>query len=301
MKTSLLIETVILLLGVTASLAADETAPQAGSYDPANHEYGVPANTTIVFHVTDDLSGVDTSTLRLMVVDNGREGAGGSPVVEFHPVTARIISGSLEMDGTDPNDIICTFIPDEDLPMSIITCILFAGLADQVGNVTAENIMWSFFIEGANDNCLPQISNLDPAPDTTGVMPRATIRFVVTDNCSGIDLDTIQFNLYGNRPALSSTPSGVHPSQSVLLSGSLYIDKSDPQYVQCEFTPEFPMPEGTITGVIPAGLSDVAGNTIQIDTVWSFEVSDLPDPDGFFPTAMTSWGLIKAGFSPSCN
>ncbi|MCK4594913.1 hypothetical protein KAU45_10460, partial [bacterium] len=64
------------------------------------------------------------------------------------------ISGSLDINDDDPNDVICTFDPDDPLPPDTITCTVAAGLADDLGNVTDSDIVWSFDVigSGVDDN-----------------------------------------------------------------------------------------------------------------------------------------------------
>jgi len=59
------------------------------------------------------------------------------------------ITGTLVTDDTDPNDVICTFTPDSNLPADTITCTIATGLADDAGNATTADIVWSFDTVGS--------------------------------------------------------------------------------------------------------------------------------------------------------
>jgi len=60
------------------------------------------------------------------------------------PRSADEISGLLNIDDTDPLDVLCTFTPDEDLPVDLITCTVAAGLADSKGNEMQDDFIWTF-------------------------------------------------------------------------------------------------------------------------------------------------------------
>jgi len=88
---------------------------------------------------------VDTSTISFSVEDSAK--AATSSLSNIGHTAA--ITGTLVVDDTDPNDIICVFLPDNDLPPDTITCTIAAGLADDVGNATTADIVWSFDTTGS--------------------------------------------------------------------------------------------------------------------------------------------------------
>jgi hypothetical protein len=124
----------------------DIMPPYVVGRDPGDGEEDVPVDTTIVFNVWDDLSGVDVATIEFSVEDTSRgplrfrlaySTDGPSPTGE--------ISGELLIDDSDIWDVVCTFTPDDDLPHGeTITCTVAAGLADREGNATDHDIVWSF-------------------------------------------------------------------------------------------------------------------------------------------------------------
>ncbi len=136
----------------------DFTLPAVSGQLPADGATGVAVNSDIVFHVTDDMIGVDTSTISFSVEDGAKAASStnsltdlgntsiSSPVNTGHTST---ITGTLVVDDTDPNDVICTFTPDSDLPPDTITCTIAAGLADDAGNATTADIVWSFDTAGS--------------------------------------------------------------------------------------------------------------------------------------------------------
>ncbi|MCX7022406.1 MAG: Ig-like domain-containing protein [bacterium] len=131
--------------------AGDFHPPEVTGMDPDDGEVDVHVDTTIVFHVVDDVSGVDVATIELTVEDTSR-----GPVhvnLSYNtdgPSPTGVISGVLYIDDTDPLDVVCIFIPDDDLPYAdAITCTVAAGLADIQGNETSQDFVWDFTTEDA--------------------------------------------------------------------------------------------------------------------------------------------------------
>ena len=131
------------------TFSPDMYPPSVTDRDPRDGEEDVPVDSTIVFHVWDDLSGVNVATIEFYVEDTSR---GPLPIRLAYstdgPSPTGEISGELVIDDSDIWDVICTFTPDDDLPHGeIITCTVAAGLADRAGNATGYDIVWSFETE----------------------------------------------------------------------------------------------------------------------------------------------------------
>ncbi|HUT97686.1 MAG TPA: Ig-like domain-containing protein [bacterium] len=124
----------------------DSTPPQVSGQSPPHGQTEVPSDVNISFHATDDMSGVDTSTIVFTCHDSSPS-AGGAVLRAGGSNT--LISGTLTINDADPLDVICTFDPDQLLPPDTITCTVSAGLADTAGNATDRNIIWSFKVHGA--------------------------------------------------------------------------------------------------------------------------------------------------------
>jgi hypothetical protein len=125
--------------------------PYVDGMDPDDGDTGVPVDTDIVFHCIDDLSPVDTDTIDFTVEDTSRRSGGralGSnsalAVSRVNPRPTGEISGTLDIDDTDRMDVVCTFTPDEDLPVDLIICTVAAGLADSKGNEMEDDFVWTF-------------------------------------------------------------------------------------------------------------------------------------------------------------
>ncbi len=126
----------------------DFDPPYVDGLDPDDGEVQVPVDSTIVFHCKDDISKVETDTIDFSAQDTSLGGsrfvsAGAALSVAYD--STRSISGDLDIDDTDEQDIICTFTPDDDFyEGDTITCTVAAGLADSRGNEMEDDFVWTF-------------------------------------------------------------------------------------------------------------------------------------------------------------
>jgi len=123
----------------------DDVPPAVSGQDPADGAVDVPLDSDIVFHATDDNSGIDTATIDFTAADTTLS---GGALTMVSPLAD--ISGTLDVDDTDPLDVICTFTADADLPADTITCTVAGSLADNAGNTMGSDEVWSFDTVGAD-------------------------------------------------------------------------------------------------------------------------------------------------------
>ncbi|HUT98960.1 MAG TPA: Ig-like domain-containing protein [bacterium] len=273
----------------------DYLPPEVTGMNPADGAGDVPAETTITFHVVDDISGVDVATIEFTVEDTSRNIHSFALAFSVGGLSPTgLISGVLYIDDTDPLDVACTFTPDSDLPYAdVITCTVAAGLADILGNETDHDVVWDFTTEGepVEDFSPPEVTGMNPADGAEDVPVETTIVFHVWDDFSGVDVATIEFtvedtsrNIHSFAPTFSVgglSPTGV-------ISGVLHVDDIDPLDVVCKFTPDDDLPyTDTITCTVAAGLADALGNETHNDIVWDFSTEDVGVKN-------STWGEIKA-------
>jgi hypothetical protein len=141
-------------LGETAG-PPDTEPPYVTGMDPDDGEVGVPPDSNIVFECVDDLSKIDLATIDFTVRDttlsSGRtlHSSGASLSVTFE--STRTVAGYLDIDDSDPKDVVCTFDPTDDLNEGdTISCTVSAGLADTKGNEMADDFVWTFDTTGAD-------------------------------------------------------------------------------------------------------------------------------------------------------
>ncbi len=132
---------------LTVNYCLDEDVPYGEGYDPEDDEEDVPSDSNIVFHLCDELSGIDVDTIDFVARDASLDGD-ARVIGVGDPSPARAIAGDLEIDDDDIHDVVCTFIPDDPLWPDEITCYVDGSLADLLGNEVGDDIVWSFFVEG---------------------------------------------------------------------------------------------------------------------------------------------------------
>ena len=122
----------------------DTEPPYVADMEPTDGESDAPIDSTIVFHCKDDGVGVDSTTVVFTAEDSSLS---SGPAISIGALNG-LIAGDLYIDNSDPNDILCAFIPDEDLPYGdMITCTVDGDLADSQGNEMGEDFVWSFTTE----------------------------------------------------------------------------------------------------------------------------------------------------------
>jgi hypothetical protein len=131
----------------------DTTPPYVTGMDPDDGETGVSLDTNIVFECKDDGSKIDLDsidfTARDTTLSEGRALHTGSASMSVNFESARSVAGDLDIDDSDPKDVVCTFDPADDLNEGdTISCTVSAGLADSKGNEMADDFVWTFDTEG---------------------------------------------------------------------------------------------------------------------------------------------------------
>ncbi|OGD71845.1 MAG: hypothetical protein A2Y64_08345 [Candidatus Coatesbacteria bacterium RBG_13_66_14] len=136
-------------------LIEDFDPPYVNGMDPDDGEVDVPIDSTVVFHCVDDISKVDTDTIDFTVKDSTLTGsrtvsAGGALSVLASP--ARTLPGDLDIDDTDPADVVCTWTGADDFYDDVtITCTVDGMLADNRGNEMGDDFVWTFDTGAAVD------------------------------------------------------------------------------------------------------------------------------------------------------
>ncbi len=112
----------------------DMDGPYAADQDPADGATGVAVDADILFDIQDDDMGVDATTITtdsVIVTDD----------------TKTVISGTITVDDSDPNDVHVTFDPDGNFALGVTVTVTVSPSGDEItddlGNVMAEE-SWSF-------------------------------------------------------------------------------------------------------------------------------------------------------------
>ncbi|MCK4593030.1 hypothetical protein KAU45_00920, partial [bacterium] len=132
--------------------------PYVDDMYPDDGRRDVPLDTQIVFHCMDDEdegAGIDVSTILFSVEASEsrsekalevRDDRGAAIKQQYAP--SYEITGTLEIDDDHLQDVVCTFTPDEDLPVAEIVCTVDETLADRIGLEMGYDEVWTFYTEG---------------------------------------------------------------------------------------------------------------------------------------------------------
>ncbi len=258
----------------------DMDPPYVDEQDPADGGAGAP-DTEIVFHCKDDDKGVDSDTIDFSADDGTRAD----------------VSGSLDIDDSDPNDVICTFTPDSDLPEGEITCTVPGTLADGLGNEMGDDAEWSFVV----DSTPPTITQEYPTGGRAGGGVPATGTAI--GGGTGVVKATVSDG--GTRTVDPATNIGWHIEDNAagcLFAECVYtvqvgggdvpvgenITDDGTTDVTVELDPDSDFNPGDVVDV-SVQATDMAGNTMDAPYEWSFTV-------GYTTVDEASLGEIKAGY-----
>jgi hypothetical protein len=258
----------------------DVDGPYVDEQDPADGGAGAP-DTEIVFHCKDDDYGVDSETIDFMAEDE----------------TRGEVSGSLDIDDGDANDVVCTFTPDSDLPEGTITCTVAGTLADGLTNEMGDDAVWSFVVDATP----PTITQEYP---TGG---RAGGGVPVTRSAVGGGATVVRSTVSEGytRTAGPDTNIGWHIEDNAagcLFEDCIYsvkvggvdvpvaenITDDGTTDVTVELDPDSDFNPGDVVDV-SVQAADLAGNTMPAPYEWSFTV-------GYVNVDEASLGEIKATY-----
>jgi hypothetical protein len=260
----------------------DMDPPYVDGQNPADGGWVQP-DTDIVFHCKDDDKGVDSETIGFSADDGTRAD----------------VSGSLDIDDSDPNDVVCTFTPDSDLPEDeTTTCTVPGGLADRLGNEMGDDTVWSFGVDGT----APEITQEYPTGGrTSGGTASKAVSMKLGSTITGVS-----YEAQGMRSGVDpSTNIGWHIEDnaagclfadcvySVKVGGSdvpVSEDVTDDGTtdVTVVLDPTSDLNPGDVVDVSVQAM-DIAGNTMDAPYEWSFTV-------GYTIVDDASLGEVKAKF-----
>lgn len=153
------------------TIERDDEAPYVDQVKPAPDETDVPVSTGITFHIKDAISGVDRTTIQLVVNDS---------------ISKPIITG-------DSSDYYVVFNPDQNFRYNeTISVSIRASDMASPANVM-QLFHYSFFMK--KDNDAPVITSINPQENAENVTRNTEISFNVVDSLAGVDLQSIRLTV----------------------------------------------------------------------------------------------------------
>ena len=220
----------------------DTTAPAVSNRNPAASATDVSIGSNVAFNITDAVSGVDLSSVSVVVdgvtyTQSGPNTFGYSGNSSNYAITVNPASNF------DYNEVINVSID-----------------ADDLNSNTMSTINYSFTVE--DDSTPPSISSRNPAASATDVSIGSNVTFTISDGKSGVDLSTLSVDVDG----VTYTQSGPNTFGSSGSSSSYNIT----------INPDSDFSRGdTINVSIDA--SDFESNAMTTDS-YSFDVIDNAVP-----------------------
>lgn len=157
------------------AVLADVVDPLVTQLQPADAATGVGVNSTVSWHLTDEKSGIDLSTLAVAFQGND--------------ITADVVTTAV----TGNADILCVYTPAAPLLYNS-TYTVSVTIGDVAGNMPAPTV-WTFDTEV--DNTGVTIDRFVPQRNATGVAVDTNIGMRMTDTEAGVNADSIQVTVSG--------------------------------------------------------------------------------------------------------
>ncbi|MFA5059133.1 MAG: putative Ig domain-containing protein [Candidatus Omnitrophota bacterium] len=232
---------------------ADLTPPVISNFLPERNARNVSPDTNIQMTLTDDDSGINTKKIVLKVNS-----------VLISDKDYRCISNSAIPEDSEKS---CDLSYDPSVNFSWDSGVMVnIEIEDNAGNQTTEN--YSFFISSqpSSDKTPPSVTNRVPGQGQKDVMRNTSISFILNDNDSGIDKNSI---------LLKVNEISVDSSKYVCASNGAIPENPD-RSCQVIYDPNVDFEYGQRVAV-SIDAQDLAGNKMPTD-IYSFETEQEPPP-----------------------
>jgi hypothetical protein len=228
-------------LSFTTGPAPDLTAPQVSNSSPANDATSVAVNTAVNATFSEAMNAASIGAASFTLA-----GPGGA------------VAGSVSYSG-----FTATFSPQAALAYNTTyTATITTAAQDLAGNALAANHAWNFTTGAAPDTTAPQVSNVNPSNNATGIQTNSAVSVTFSEAMNPATVTTAQFTLakqgmFGNSPVTGA----------VNYSG-----------ITATFTPSTALDyDSTYIATLTTGAQDLAGNALAADYTWQFTTGAAPD------------------------
>jgi hypothetical protein len=252
----------------TVTAGADTTPPTVTSRSPDNNATGVAVNTAVSATFNEAIAPATVTAASFLLkagVDN--------------------VTGTVSL---NPAGTIATFTPSALLANSTTyTATLTTAITDVAGNALAADHVWSFTTGAGADTTPPTVSSTSPDNNATGVAVGTAVTGTFNEPIAPATLTAASFLLKAGVDNVTGTVS-LNPAGTIAT-----------------FTPSAPLADNTTyTATLTTAITDVAGNALAADHVWTFTTAAAgavvpsftdDDDDGWFGCAMSPSGGRNGG------
>jgi uncharacterized protein (TIGR03437 family) len=257
------------------SYNVSETVPSGWTQTSATCTNGTPAAVTVVGGATTTCTFTNTvvtppgvsSTVPAKVATNVPVGNALSATFSeaMNPATINTSTFTLQngltpVAGTvDYIGVTATFTPLSTLaPNTVFTTTITTGVQDRTGDAMVSNYVWSFTTGATPDTTPPTVSSTVPATGAINVPISNALSATFSEAMNPLTITTSTFTLQNGLTPVAGT---------VTYAG-----------VTAAFTPTSTLAPNTVfTTTITTGVTDLAGNALVINYVWTFTTGSTPD------------------------
>jgi hypothetical protein len=155
--------------------------------------------------------------------------------------------------------VTATFNPTTDLaPLTTYTATITTGAKDLAGNALATDFVWSFITGTTSDTTRPTVSSTVPANGVTGVAINQKVNATFSKAMDPLTITTATFTLQHGTTAVTGAVNYVSGTATFVPASNL-------------------MTSTLYTAMITTGATDLAGNALITNFVWSFTTGASTD------------------------
>jgi len=221
----------------TTGALVDVTAPTVSSTIPASNATNVVINTPIAITFSEAMDPLTITTATITVRQGTNPVAG---TVTYAGVTAIFTPTQVPASGT------------------VYTVTVSDSVTDLAGNAMAADYVWTFTTGGLADVTAPTVSSTIPASNATGVTINTPIAVTFSEAMSPATINTVSLTLRKDGDLVAGT---------VTYAG-----------VTAVFTPDQVLAHNsTYTATVSTAVTDLAGNAMAANYVWTFTTGALVD------------------------
>lgn len=220
----------------TTALAADNTRPTVTGTTQANGASNVAVNTKVGVSFSEPLNPLTVNNVNFTL----RQTVGGAAV-----------TGTTSYAGTE-----AVFTPSANLLAATQYTATVkggaTGVEDQAANAMAADHSWSWTTAAAADTTAPQVTLVNPADMALQVPVSSAVNATFNEAMDPLTINTASFKVAG-------------------VTGGVTFDAANNV---ATWTPSAPLAAGTTyTATLTRGASDLAGNALGADKVWTFSTA----------------------------
>ena len=228
----------------TTAAAPDTTPPTVISTIPVNGATNVPFNQAISITFSEAMNPATISSTTFNLA-----GPGGTAIAGL--VTYATIGNA------------ATFTPTADLvPGTVFTATVTTGATDLAGNALASNYVWTFTTGAAPDTTPPTVVSTIPLNGATGVAINQAVSATFSEAMNPLTITSATFQL--------AAPGGALIAATIAYDPTNFIATLTPSTSLVYNT--------TYTATITTGETDLAGNALTSNYVWTFTTAVLVLP-----------------------